>query len=252
MISVRNNRLNRTSALAFAFLLPFFSFGAETRSTYFSNALFNTLLVVIILLAIFVIGLAGALKAVIGSDLFIEKLKRDKAAASKKGLMLLVLLSGSLALSAQAPEKVADAAIGGLDQPVFYTMCVIIALEVIVLGILIQTFKKIAGQPEAKKAVPAKKSKPVLDVINATVPIEEEEKITLDHVYDGIRELDNDLPPWWKYGLVCGSLPPHQPWNHRSIVASFWCAAPQCFSRPADTAVHFARRAEPGIPLRLL
>jgi len=33
------------------------------------------------------------------------------------------------------------------------------------------------------------------------VDLDKEDSILLDHDYDGIRELDNDLPPWWKYGF---------------------------------------------------
>jgi cytochrome c oxidase cbb3-type subunit III len=29
------------------------------------------------------------------------------------------------------------------------------------------------------------------------VPVEKEDSVMLDHNYDGIRELDNSLPPWW-------------------------------------------------------
>lgn len=32
-------------------------------------------------------------------------------------------------------------------------------------------------------------------------PIEEEGEIILDHNYDGIKELDNSLPPWWIYSF---------------------------------------------------
>lgn len=37
-------------------------------------------------------------------------------------------------------------------------------------------------------------------------PIEKEDEIILDHNYDGIRELDNNLPPWWLYMFYASIL----------------------------------------------
>lgn len=76
-----------------------------------------------------------------------------------------------------------------------------VALEIIHGGIKRTLFQTL--DEESKKRFIAKEEGEDLfswyQKMMASKPMESEDEIVLDHEYDGIRELDNVLPPWWKY-----------------------------------------------------
>ncbi|MBP7390315.1 MAG: c-type cytochrome [Chitinophagales bacterium] len=133
----------------------------------------------------------------------LAKLAFDKR-AGKTAAILFLLLSSNF-LFAQDAVPVADTS---FKLPMRLDLIVgifVFAIEMMVVIWMLLGIRKLivelSPEKETVKKPFALQLPHIFDNINASVPIEKERDILLDHNYDGIRELDNSLPPWWKYSF---------------------------------------------------
>jgi cytochrome c oxidase cbb3-type subunit 3 len=167
------------------------------------------LLAVAVLQVVIILSLSGILRTLGGTgSVWADYLKGRRAA------VMLALFGSAATIDLHAATGMTTALIS--VQALMWWM---IAINAILFAIIVGQLSVVRGMARTLSGkedvdAPAGATGPtfgdtILQRLTRSVKVEQEKDVLMHHEYDGIRELDNVLPPWWLwlfYGTVIWSV----------------------------------------------
>lgn len=207
------NHIFKTFLLSFfALLLPalFFAQTPSIESTF--DDTFDIVRYIMIGFVIFLLIIIVVLVKVV---LTLSQVKREKIRKqnNKRAIIpvITIFLIGMINTVSSFAQDLNE-----IKEPTFSKQFITLPADIIVLGIMIifeliiilQLARIQSTLISSKKVITEKttttfqeKWNKFFTKMNNTVSIDEEDKLDLQHDYDGIRELDNKIPSWWLYSF---------------------------------------------------